>query len=99
MMPILAMILYIGCYTTPENPNGIALVDCDCATGKLAFKARSAMPGSWPRDFLFIPGTDFAVVAMERSGTLLTVRYDAKTGAFTPVDSLHGLHRPVAVLD
>jgi len=77
--------------------DSLTVFDYDFATGKLSFKARSVLPGSWPRDFLFIPGTDFAVVAMERSNTLLSVRYDAKSGAFTPVDSLHGLYRPVAV--
>jgi len=79
--------------------DSLTVFDFDLATGKLSLKARTVLPGSWPRDFLFIPGTDFAVVTMERSGTLLTVRYDAKTGAFTPVDSLHGLYRPVAVLN
>jgi len=79
--------------------DSLTVFDYDLDTGKLTFKARSVLPGSWPRDFLFIPGTDFAVVTMERSGTLLTVRYDAETGVFTPVDTLHGLHRPVAVLN
>lgn len=79
--------------------DSLTVFDFDPATGKLAFAARSVLPGSWPRDFRFIPGTDFAVVTMERSGTLLTVRYDARTGIFTPVDTLHGLHRPVAVLE
>jgi len=78
--------------------DSLTVFDFDLASGKLAFAARTVLPGSWPRDFLFIPGTDYAVVTMERSGTLLTVRYDAKSGAFTPVDTLHGLHRPVAVL-
>lgn len=78
--------------------DSLTVFDYDLASGKLTFKARSVLPGSWPRDFLFIPGTDFVVVTMERSGTLLTVRYDAETGVFTPVDTLHGLHRPVAVL-
>ena len=78
--------------------DSLTVFDFDLKTGKLAFKARSVLPGSWPRDFIFIPGTDFAVVTMERSGTLLTVRYDTATGVFTPVDTLHGLNRPVAVL-
>jgi len=78
--------------------DSLTVFDFDLATGKLSLKARSVLPGSWPRDFLFIPGTDFAVVTMERSNTLLSVRYDAKTGVFTPVDTLHGLYRPVAAL-
>lgn len=79
--------------------DSLTVFDYDLAAGKLKFKARTVLPGSWPRDFLFIPGTDFAVVTMERSGTLLTVRYNAQTGVFTPVDTLHGFHRPVAVLE
>ena len=70
----------------------------DAATGKLGEPVFSPLPGSWPRDFLFIPGSELAVVTMERSGTLSTVRYDSRTGGFTPVDTLHGFFRPVAVI-
>jgi hypothetical protein len=35
---------------------------------------------------------------MERSGTLVTLRYDAASGAFTALSSLGGFHRPVAAL-
>jgi len=79
--------------------DSLTVFDYDLESGKLTFKARSVLPGSWPRDFLFIPGTDFAVVTMERSGTLLTVRYDATTGVFTPIDSLHGIYRPIVVIN
>jgi len=78
--------------------DALTVFDFDIATGKLALVARSVLPGCWPRDFVFVPGTDFAVVTMERSGTVLTVRYDAQTGGFSPVDALDGLHRPVAVV-
>jgi len=78
--------------------DSLTVFDFDLPSGKLTFKARSPLPGSWPRDFVFVPGTDFAIVAMERSNTLLAVRYDDATGAFTPVDSLHGVFGAVAVL-
>ena len=69
----------------------------DRATGKLGEPVFSPLPGSWPRDFLFVPGSDLVLVTMEVSGTLVTARYDATTGAFRPVDTLHGFYRPVAV--
>jgi hypothetical protein len=35
---------------------------------------------------------------MERSGTLVTLRYDPVSGAFTPLSTLGGFYRPVAAL-
>ena len=70
----------------------------DQSTGKLGAAMFSPLPGSWPRDFVFIENSDLAIVTMERSGTLLTVRYDKETGRFTAVDTLHNFHRPVAVV-
>ena len=70
----------------------------DTTTGKLGEPVFSPLPGSWPRDFVFVPGGELALVTMERSGTLVTVHYDAATGAFRAVDTLHGFFRPVAAL-
>ena len=36
-------------------------------------------------------------VALERSGEVHALRYDAETGAFTPLATLGGLYRPVAL--
>ena len=36
------------------------------------------LPGSWPRDFIFVTET-LALVAMERSGDVLALRYEAAT--------------------
>ncbi len=70
--------------------------DYDDATGKLAFKARSPLSGSWPRDFLFVTDT-LALVTMERSGCVHSLRYDPATGAFRTLATLGGLFRPVAL--
>jgi 6-phosphogluconolactonase len=78
--------------------DSLSVFDFDDKTGALSFVNRSVMPGSWPRDFVFMPGTDIVLATMERSGTLLTLRYDASTGAFVPLSTLGGFHRPVAAL-
>lgn len=65
-------------------------------TGKLAFRARTPLPGSWPRDFIFVTDT-LALAAMERSGDVHTLRYDPASGAFDLVSTLPGLFRPVAL--
>ena len=69
----------------------------DAKTGALAFKARSVLPGSWPRDFIFLSDT-LALAAMERSGEVHSLRYDPATGSFRVLSTLGGLHRPVALL-
>ena len=69
----------------------------DAKTGALDFKARSVLPGSWPRDFIFLTDT-LALAAMERSGEVHSLRYDPATGSFKVLSTLGGLHRPVALL-
>ena len=69
----------------------------DAKTGALDFKARSVLPGSWPRDFIFLSDT-LALAAMERSGEVHSLRYDPATGSFRVLSTLGGLHRPVALL-
>ena len=49
-----------------------------------------------PRDFVFVSST-LVLVACERSGEVHALRYDAETGAFTPLATLGGLYRPVAL--
>ena len=80
-----------------RGENSLVAFDYDEETGKLAFKARTLLPGSWPRDFLFVTET-LALVTMERSDEVHALRWDAETGTFTVVSTLTaGLFRPVAV--
>lgn len=78
-----------------RGENSLVTYDYDEATGKLSFKARSLLKGSWPRDFLFV-SPNRALVAMERSGDVLVVEYDAEKGTFREINALRGLFRPVA---
>ena len=80
-----------------RGENSLVVFDFDEATGRLAFKARTLLSGDWPRDFIFVSPT-LALVAMERSGEVHALRYDAATGAFTVLATLPGLYRPVALL-
>ncbi len=51
--------------------------------------ARAALPaGCGPRHLAFHPGGWLAMVICELDSTLLSFRFDAQTGAFTPIDSL-----------
>ena len=54
------------------------------------------LAGDWPRDFAFVSDR-LALVAMERSGEVPALGYDAASGAFSEISSLHGLHRPSSV--
>lgn len=78
--------------------DSLSVFDYDEKTGKLTFVNRTVLPGSWPRDFVFVPGSDLVLATMERSGTLVTLRYDSVSGAFTPLSTLGGFYRPVAAL-
>lgn len=79
-----------------RGENSLVVYDFDESTGKLAFKSRSLLPGSWPRDFIFVTDT-LALVALERSGEVVSLRYDPAAGTFTPLATLGGLFRPVAL--
>ena len=79
-----------------RGENSLVAFDVDPATGALALAARSLLPGSWPRDFLFVSDT-LALVTMERSGEVLSLRYDPATCSFTVLSRLTGLFRPVAL--
>ena len=85
-----------GIVISNRGENSLAVLDFDEATGKLAFKARTMLSGNWPRDFIFVNDT-LALVACERSGEVLAMRYDSSTGLFTQIAALGGLHRPVAL--
>ena len=79
-----------------RGEDSLAVYDFDSATGRLAFKARTVLAGSWPRDFMFV-SDDLALVAMERSGEVHALRYNAATGEFKMIATLGGLFRPVAL--
>ena len=80
-----------------RGENSLVSFDLDPATGALSLAARSLLRGSWPRDFIFVTDT-LALVAMERSGDVHSLRYDPATGSFSILSSLSGLFRPVALL-
>ena len=79
-----------------RGENSLVVFDFDEATGRLAFKARTFLPGSWPRDFIFVSPT-LALVAMERSGEVYALRFDAASGGFSVLSTLSDLFRPVAL--
>lgn len=79
-----------------RGEDSLVVYDFDSATGRLEFKARSFLAGSWPRDFMFV-SDNVALVALERSGEVHMLRYDVATGGFETVANLGGLFRPVAL--
>ena len=79
-----------------RGEDSLAVYDFDSATGRLAFKARTFLDGSWPRDFMFVT-ENLALVALERSGEVHALRYNGATGEFKMIATLGGLFRPVAL--
>ena len=79
-----------------RGENSLVSFDFDEMTGRLAFKGRTLLPGSWPRDFIFVTET-LALAAMERSGEVHTLRYETSTGKFEILSTLGNLFRPVAL--
>ncbi len=80
-----------------RGEQSLAVFDFDAKSGALSFKARTVLPGSWPRDFVFVSDT-VALAAMERSGEVHALKYDPATGKFSVLSTLGGLYRPVALL-
>lgn len=78
-----------------RGENSLVSFPFDGGSLALGACARSLLPGSWPRDFLFVSDT-LAVAAMERSGDVMTLRYDPESGVFSVVSVLGGFFRPVA---
>ena len=79
-----------------RGEDSLAVYDFDGASGRLAFKSRTFLAGSWPRDFIFV-SDNLALVALERSGEVHMLRYDVATGDFKTIATLGGLFRPVAL--
>ncbi len=85
-----------GVVVSNRGENSLVVYGFEEVTGRLSFKARTRLPGSWPRDFIFVTET-LALVALERSGEVLALRYEASTGRFAVVSTLSGLFRPVSL--
>ena len=85
-----------GIVVSNRGENSLAVFDFDESTGKLASKERTMLSGDWPRDFIFV-SDDLALVALERSGEVHALRYNAATGDFKMIAALGGLFRPVAL--
>ena len=90
---------------TPDNKrvvvsnrgeNSLAVFDFDENTEKLTFKSRTMLDGNWPRDFIFVTDS-LALVALEKSGEIHSLKYDSKTGSFTLLHKCRGVFRPVAL--
>ena len=90
---------------TPDNKrvvvsnrgeNSLAVFDFDENTGKLTFKSRTMLDGNWPRDFIFVTDS-LALVALEKSGEIHSLKYDLQTGSFTLLQKCRGLFRPVGL--
>lgn len=82
---------------TNRGEESLAVYDFDEKTGRLSFKSRTKLPGSWPRDFAFVTPT-LGMVAMERTGEVHVVRYQPSNGSFALVSTLPGLFRPAGIL-
>jgi 6-phosphogluconolactonase len=79
-----------------RGENSLVAYDFDAVTGRLALARRTLLPGSWPRDFIFISG-NLALAAMERSGQVHLIEYDQATGGFELKSTFAGFFRPVAL--
>lgn len=79
-----------------RGENSLAVFDFDESTGRLEFKARTMLAGSWPRDFIFATDS-LALVACERSGEVQALGYEKDTGMFKTIATLSGLFRPVSL--
>ena len=86
-----------GVVVSNRGENSLAAYGFDEATGKMELKARTRLDGDWPRDFIFVSDT-LALVACERSGDVLLMRYDPEKFTFAQVSKLGGFFRPVALL-
>ena len=78
--------------------DSIATFDVDPDNGRIELLALSALAGSFPRDFAFVPGEAFLVVGHETSNTVCTYAYDAASGRLTPACGPYAVHRPVCVV-
>ena len=65
--------------------DSIAVYDVDAATGKLTLMAINPTLGRGPRDFEFMPGDKFVLVAHQYTDNVVCFAFDRETGKMTPV--------------
>jgi len=87
-----------GVVVSNRGENSLVVFEFDEETGRLSFKSRTMLSGDWPRDFIFVNDT-LALVACERSGEVLAMRYDSVSSVFSQIGAIHGLYRPVSLMD
>lgn len=85
-------------FVSNRGHDSIAVFDFIASEGRLVPRMFSLLPGSWPRDFAFLQGDGMALVALERSGCVISCRYEAESGRFDLVQRLDGFYRPSSVL-
>lgn len=86
-----------GVAVSNRGEDTIAVFGFDASSGSLWFKARTRLGASGPRDFIFV-GSGIALAACEKSGEVLSLKFDPASGTFERLSSLGALHRPVALL-
>ncbi|MBP5672250.1 MAG: beta-propeller fold lactonase family protein, partial [Victivallales bacterium] len=67
--------------------DSITVYDVDAATGKLTLMAINPTLGRGPRDFEFMPGEKFVLVAHQYTDNVVCFAFDRETGKMTPVGS------------
>ena len=85
-------------FATNRGHDSAVTFDVDPDTGMMSFRACSPLGGSWPRDFTMLPGERIALACLERAGEVRSFRYDAATGAFSPLPHAFRTHRPVVAV-
>ena len=85
-------------FATNRGHDSVVTFDVDPDTGMMSFRACSPLGGSWPRDFTMLPGERIALACLERAGEVRSFRYDAVTGAFSPLPHAFRTHRPVVAV-
>ena len=65
--------------------DSIAVFDVNPTNGRLELMQINTTMGRGPRDFSFLPGEKFILVAHQYSDNVICFRFDRETGAFTPV--------------
>ena len=85
-------------FATNRGHDSVVTFDVYPDTGMMSFRACSPLGGSWPRDFTMLPGERIALACLERAGEVRSFRYDAATGAFSPLPHAFRTHRPVVAV-
>lgn len=75
----------------------ITIFNTDPDTGRMEFLSETPVNGIFPRDFEFMPGEKFVLVAYQLDGHLSSFAYDRATGKFTLVKRMGGFHQPLYV--